>query len=111
MKIKHHRAGVLTLALVISMTSFAAAQTGGFEVTNLVSDIPGVAERVDSNLVNPWGIVASPSNTIWIADNGTGVSTLYRPSGQKAPPGNPLVVTIPASASSTDVGNPTGIVF
>src|SRR5881227_450005 len=101
MNTKHRQTCVLTLALIISIASFAAAQNSGFEATNLVSDIQGIAERVDSNLVNPWGIVASPSNTIWIADNGTGVSTLYSPSGAKFPPGNPLVVTIPASALST----------
>ena len=111
MNAKHRQTCVLTLALIISIASFAAAQNSGFEATNLVSDIQGIAERVDSNLVNPWGIVASPSNTIWIADNGTGVSTLYSPSGAKFPPGNPLVVTIPASALSTEAGNPTGIVF
>lgn len=99
------------IALLLSLTSFAAVQGHGFEQTNLVSDIPGVALRVDSHLVNPWGIVASPSNTIWVADNGTGVSTLYTPDGRKAPPGNPLVVTIPASATSTEGGNPTGLVF
>ena len=113
MKKKHSLAGVIALAVLIAfgLAPFANAQSSGFEQTNLVSDIPGVAERLDPNLVNPWGIVASPSDTIWIADNGTGVSTLYRPSGAKAPPGNPLVVTIPASKTSTESGNPTGIVF
>lgn len=102
---------MLAALISLAVTSYAAAQSGGFVQTNLVSDIPGVAERVDSNLVNPWGIVASPSNTIWIADNGTGVSTLYSPTGAKQPSGNPLVVTIPASKTSTEGGNPTGIVF
>jgi uncharacterized protein (TIGR03118 family) len=111
MKTKHYRAGAVTLAVIISVISTAAAQAAGFDWTNLVSDIPGVAERVDSNLVNPWGIVASSGGTIWVADNGTGVSTLYRPNGQKAPPGHPLVVTIPASATNTEGANPTGIVF
>ncbi len=109
MKAKYRLASALAVSLAVA--SSALAQSGGFQQTNLVSDIPGVAERVDSNLVNPWGIVASPSNTIWIADNGTGVSTLYRPSGAKAPPGDPLVVTIPPSSASTEGGNPTGIVF
>jgi uncharacterized protein (TIGR03118 family) len=113
MNAKHRPAGVLTLAVLISIviTSHAAAQGQPYRQTNLVSDIAGVAERVDSHLVNPWGIVASPNNTIWIADNGTGVSTLYNTRGAKVPPNNPLVVTIPPSASSTEGGNPTGIVF
>ena len=106
-----HPVGAIALAFLISVITNAAAQTGGYEQTNLVSDIPGVAQRVDSNLVNPWGIVPSPNGTIWIANNGTGTSTLYNTSGMKQPPGNPLVVTIPASATSSDGGNPTGIVF
>ncbi len=111
MKGKHQFAGALALAVLIACIPHAVAQTGGFTQTNLVSDIPGVAQRVDSNLVNPWGIVASSNNTIWIANNGTGTSTLYNPNGAKVPPGNPLVVTIPASKTSSEGGNPTGIVF
>jgi uncharacterized protein (TIGR03118 family) len=106
MKPKQHSAGALALALLISFTSYAAAQNA-YKQTNLVSDIPGVALRTDPNLVNPWGIVPSPNNTIWIADNGTGVSTLYNPDGSIVP----LVVTIPPSQTSTEGGNPTGIVF
>jgi uncharacterized protein (TIGR03118 family) len=99
------------IALLISFASYATAQTNAYEQTNLVSDIPGVAQHVDSNLVNPWGIVPSPNGTIWIANNGTGTSTLYNTAGMKVPPGNPLVVTIPASKTNSDGSNPTGIVF
>ena len=106
MNVKHHSAGALAFALLISLTSYAAAQNA-YKQTNLVSDIPGVALRTDANLVNPWGIVPSPNNTIWVADNGTGVSTLYNPDGSIVP----LVVTIPPSQTSTEGGNPTGIVF
>lgn len=106
-----YSAGAIALALLVSLASYATAQGTGYEQTNLVSDIPGVAKRVDSNLVNPWGIVPSPNNTIWIANNGTGTSTLYNTAGMKVPQGNPLVVTIPASATSSESGNPTGIVF
>ena len=113
MKTKYCAAGVSKLAALISLAiaSYAAAQTGTFEQINLVSDIPGVAERVDSHLVNPWGLAVSPNDTIWVANNGTGTSTLYSPSGAKQPPGNPLLVTIPASKTSTESGNPTGLVF
>lgn len=31
----------------------------GYQQTNLVSDIGGVAQITDSNLVNPWGIAFS----------------------------------------------------
>src|SRR5262245_32098455 len=45
--------------------------------TNLVSDLPGVAQFQDPNLVNPWGISESGSSPFWVSDNNAGVSTLY----------------------------------
>jgi len=75
--------------------------------TNFQSDIAGVAQHVDENLVNPWGMAASSNGTIWISDNGTGVSTLYHQDGTSVP----LVVTIPPAPQNTGTGNPTGIVF
>jgi uncharacterized protein (TIGR03118 family) len=78
----------------------------GFVQTNLVSDVPGAAQTTDSNLVNPWGISLAPGQPFWIADNGTGKSTLYDGAGAT----QPLVVTIPApTAGATSA--PTGTVF
>jgi uncharacterized protein (TIGR03118 family) len=74
--------------------------------TNLVSDLPGMASHTDSNLANPWGIASSATSPFWVADNHTGVSTLYDTSG--TPQG--LVVTVPPAAGGTQ-GSPTGIVF
>jgi uncharacterized protein (TIGR03118 family) len=75
--------------------------------TNFQSDIPGVAQHVDENLVNPWGMAASANGTIWVSDNGTGVSTLYAQDGTA----RSLVVTIPTSFQNRGTGNPTGVVF
>src|ERR1700730_13801444 len=85
-----------------------------FRWVNLQSDIPGVADRTDLNLVNPWGLALNGArNVFWVADNHTGVSTLYSPDGAPVPnPSQPLVVTIPASSGiATDVASPTGLVF
>src|SRR5439155_27150250 len=79
----------------------------GYLQTDLVSDVAGMARVTDANLVNPWGITASPSGPFWVADNGTGVSTLYNSAG--AP--SPLVVTIPPPAGGTGPAAPTGIAF
>jgi uncharacterized protein (TIGR03118 family) len=76
-----------------------------YKQTNLVSDIPGVAAVTDPNLVNPWGISESPGSPFWIADNGSGVSTLYNTQGAI----QPLVVTIPNPSGGTSA--PTGTVF
>jgi uncharacterized protein (TIGR03118 family) len=77
-----------------------------FTQTNLVSDLAGEAAHQDTNLVNPWGIVIAAGAPIWIADNGTGLSTVYSGSGNILP----LVVKVapPGGGSSSA---PTGIIF
>src|SRR5437899_11123111 len=51
--------------------------------TNLVSDLPGVAQHLDPQLVNPWGIAESGGSPFWISDNEAGVSTLSKTTGDK----------------------------
>jgi uncharacterized protein (TIGR03118 family) len=97
--------GLFVVAAAMFMSVSARADT--YSWTNFQSDIPGVAQHVDPNLVNPWGMAASPNGIIWVSDNGTGVSTLYNQDGTAVP----LVVEIPRAARNRDVGNPTGIVF
>jgi uncharacterized protein (TIGR03118 family) len=76
-----------------------------YSKVNLVSDIPGAAQITDPNLVNPWGMSASPTSPVWVSDNGTDVTTLYAGGAQGVPFGIvPLVVNIPGGA-------PTGQVF
>ncbi|MBV8968119.1 MAG: TIGR03118 family protein, partial [Verrucomicrobia bacterium] len=44
-----------------------------FTWRNLQSDIAGVADRTDPNLVNSWGLtINTTANVFWIADNGAG---------------------------------------
>jgi uncharacterized protein (TIGR03118 family) len=95
------------LLLGAAMFTVASARADTYSWTNFQSDIPGVAQHVDPNLVNPWGMAVSPNGTIWVSDNGTGVSTLYNQDGTAAP----LVVEIPRAARNRDVANPTGQVF
>src|SRR5204862_2725608 len=95
------------LVLAATSVSVATARADTYSWTNLQSDIPGVATHVDPNLVNPWGMSVSPSGTIWVSDNGTGVSTLYHQDGTAVD----LVVTIPTSKQNRGTGNPTGVVF
>jgi uncharacterized protein (TIGR03118 family) len=85
----------------------------GFIQTNLVSDVPGMASVTDANLVNPWGLVSSSTSPWWIADNGSGLSTLYNGNGQPQPAGNPLTVVVPPPMTTppTAQSAPTGIVF
>ena len=100
---------VVVLAMLASVPALAGQEEGSFVQTNLVSDVPGMAKLHDPNLVNPWGLSASPSSPIWVSDNNAGVSTLYRGDGAILP----LVVTIqPAAGSAAGaLGSPTGTVF
>ena len=72
----------------------------GFVQTNLASDVPGLAAVTDPNLVNAWGMGASPTSPVWIGANGTGTSVLYNGAGVK----QALVVTIPGDGV-------TGVLF
>jgi uncharacterized protein (TIGR03118 family) len=78
-----------------------------YELQTLVSDgsVPANSPP-DAQLVNGWGVAFNPQGFVWIADNGTGLSTLYDGAGAK----NALVVTIPPAPGET-VASPTGIVF
>jgi uncharacterized protein (TIGR03118 family) len=101
--------GTFNLTVTVSDSGGAQATTGFINQTNLVSNLDTVgAANVDPNLVNSWGITHSPTSPWWVADNGTGVSTIYDSSGNtvRAP------VTIPPpSTNPTGTAAPTGIVF
>ncbi|HEY6119533.1 MAG TPA: TIGR03118 family protein, partial [Pyrinomonadaceae bacterium] len=75
-----------------------------YRQTNLVSDIPGAAQILDPNLVNPWGVSFSATSPFWISNNGSGTATLYAGDNGTPLTKNPLTVTIPG-------GGNTGIVF
>jgi uncharacterized protein (TIGR03118 family) len=99
----HRIAAVTALAAAVgfSYTPHASADTR-FVETDLVSDSTGRAANLDPLLVNPWGILIGPNGQIRVADNGSGFSTVYSPSGKSLSP----TITIPPP----DGANPTGIV-
>jgi uncharacterized protein (TIGR03118 family) len=111
-----------TSASVGLLAAAAPALAGGngiagrsYQQTNLVSDIPGLAEHTDANLRNPWGTSTGPGLPIWVSDNAAGKATLYDGQGnpQPGPGAKQLVVSIPAppSAGPGTVGAPDGTVF
>ncbi|PYV38849.1 MAG: TIGR03118 family protein [Acidobacteria bacterium] len=99
---------LLTSAVTLCLATPAAAQhSRHYRQINLVSDIPNLAAKTDPNLVNPWGLARSSTSPWWVADNGTGVSTLYNGAGDAVP----LVVTIPPPSGGSSPAAPTGAVF
>src|SRR6059036_9110 len=92
---------VFTFAALVlfAMPASAAAVSGRYIVTALVSNngVPGTP--VDARLLNAWGLVAGPGTPWWVSDNGADFSTLYNATGVK----RNLNVSVD--------GAPTGIVF
>jgi uncharacterized protein (TIGR03118 family) len=95
---------VLALVMFALVSLPATAQI--FTPTILTSDIPNVGNFNDTNLVNPWGLVATPKSPWWVSDNGSGLATLYDGTGSP----QKLVVQIP-QWDGTPGGAPDGIVF
>lgn len=108
-----HSVGARWAAVVLGMLTLGAwageddalPRLSFYAVHNLVSDGAVPADHIDTNLKNPWGLVFAPNAPSWLANNGTGTSTLYDGRGAKVP----LVVKIPPG--SREPGNPTGIVY
>ncbi|MFC5524845.1 TIGR03118 family protein [Rhodanobacter ginsengisoli] len=96
------------LALVFTIVAAPAASAGGatYKRHNLVSDGFVPADHVDPHLVNTWGIAFNPSGAVWVANNGSGTSTLYDGDGNVLS----LVVQIPGPTTDGG-GNPTGVVY
>jgi uncharacterized protein (TIGR03118 family) len=99
------------LLMTLAIPSGLLAQQAGYFQTNLVSNTAGVATTTDPQLLNPWGISVLPGEDFWIADNNSGVSTLYDQNGNKE---SGLVVTIPGATKNPNgncsPGCPTGTV-
>ncbi len=77
------------------------------QLTNLVENATAAGVTADNHLVDPWGIALSSTGALWVADNHTGLATVYDGTGATIP----LTVTIPAPAGGTELAAPTGQVF
>jgi uncharacterized protein (TIGR03118 family) len=108
MTLSHQGRLLATTFVLVGLGLFLAplAEAQHYQQTNLVSDQPG-ATTMDPNLINPWGLSRSSTSPWWVANNGTGTSTLYNAAGAIVP----LVVTVPPSPGSSGTGVPTGTVY
>ncbi len=100
---RHALTFVVCLGITLVLGSIPALAQ--YQLTNLVSNQVGAAKHTDPLIVNAWGLAYGPGSPFWIADNGSGWSTLYNGSGKA----QSLRVLIPAVANGP--GSPTGIVF
>ena len=72
---------------------------------NILSDGFVAADLTDSKVVNAWGLDAGPTTPWWIADNGTGKTTLFSVATGS------VVTTFTVPGAGGAQGNPTGLVF
>ena len=100
----------LVAVLISSHRTLVAARAAGlgpsqfYSQHNIVSDIPGLADHTDPNLVNAWGLDSGPTSPWWISDTETGKTTLYN-----IGTGATSFFTVPGVGG--DQGSPTGLVF
>jgi len=94
-------------AMLLAAAPGSLRADNAYLLHNLVSDIPNLADYTDPGLVGAWGISQSATSPFWIADAGSGLSTLYSTTGSIIP----LVVTIPPSKTGGTQGSPTGTVW
>ena len=84
----------------------------GYFQTNLASDIPGIAQVHDPELVDAQGIAINPNpgGTFWLSARATDVSTVYI--GDVTPPGGTFAPFVKRSLTvNIPGGSPTGQVF
>jgi uncharacterized protein (TIGR03118 family) len=104
-------AGSLATA-ALGATPALARAAGGYRQVNLVSDQRGHAPLRDKDLVNAWGLAASPGTNakpgspLWVADNGTDKATLYAGTGPASVAKQGLVVRVRGMAPTGQVFNP-----
>ena len=99
-------------AAVIAVLSLNAgqAEAGPYTQTNLVSDISGLAQVLEPELVNPWGVSHSGTSPIWTSNQGTSTANLFSITPaltvtKAAPAGTNGNITIPPGGVGT---GPTG---
>ena len=97
-------ASAIVLAAVSTLHA-ATASASPYQQTNLVSDVPGLAQLTDANLVNPWGMAFSATSPFWMSNQGTNTSTLYRVTNGVVSK-VALTVTIPTTSGGPQ--GPTG---
>ena len=99
---------ICTLGVSAAIGSVGSAHAqSAYAQHNLASDVPGLADHTDPNLLNPWGMAFSSTGPFWISDNHSGLSTVYNGSGTP----QTLVVTVPPPTGGSPPAAPTGIVF
>src|SRR5215471_18571031 len=97
-------ASVAVIIIAPHVRSASVLPPPTFTQTNLVSDVPNMARRTDTNLVNPWGMALGLNSGLWIAINGSGRSASVDGTGQPVAPGTVTIPTPDGSGKSAPTG-------
>ncbi len=84
----------------------AVASHTGYVQTNLISDVPGLAQLTDPNVKDPWGTSFSDTGLFSVADTTANVSTLYSVTAAGVIPAGPTVAL--RTITTTSRQGPTG---
>jgi uncharacterized protein (TIGR03118 family) len=96
-------AALLLSGFAVYLRGANAALKNNYQATILVSNEEGEGTFTDGFLKNAWGIAASPTGPWWVANNGSGTTTIYTGAGVKVLLGGLQSITVP--------GAPTGMVW
>jgi uncharacterized protein (TIGR03118 family) len=100
---------ILAAAMLSLVAASAQTGTNAYIQHNLISDVPGLADITDPNLVNPWGMSFSATSPYWVSNHGKGNTTVYTNSSTTTGVTiSTTVVTIPPAAGGTSPSTPTG---
>ena len=100
-----------TVLPVTAGVASAGVHDSTYRQVNLRSDIPGLAAVTDPDLVNSWGVSASPGTdqtpggALWVSDNGKDKTTLYTSGTATTVSKAGLIVTITSGAPTGQVSN------
>src|SRR5262252_10896303 len=96
---------VACAVLILSALNGTRVWAASFTVTNLVSNIPGLASITDPSLRNPWGVSFLGTSPFWTSNQGTNTADLFTVHGVTVTQ-NALEVAIPTTATGPQ--GPTG---
>jgi len=99
---------LIILTAVVTASSTRTNPPGGSQFYlqhNLISDGFVPADITHSNTLNAWGLVSGPTTPWWIANNGTGTTTLFNVAT------GTIVTDFIVPGAGGEQGNPTGVVF
>jgi uncharacterized protein (TIGR03118 family) len=97
----------VTLTHVVMTDNQAVGPQVGYVQTNLVSDIPGLAQLTNPDLKDAWGTAHSADGSFSIADRASRVSTLYSVTAAGVSK-VPLTISIPVTSFGPALQGPTG---